>query len=394
VVLSELLDQIDRTFLTDDGEPARRRVVVEHRLQPWSAAYFETSETPSVPRSFDRAQCRAAEALRRSGDPVPPFVPGALGPQVEPEPVTLTVEDLVRFWCHPAKAFCRHLGLALQDAASGGTGEEDAEPFTVGGLEGFAVRQWLLERRLAGRGEALSEERDLLRARGLLPPGRLGTTAWQDLTRRVDEFLQRIPDQPRLAPADVDVRGGDETAGRRWRLGGRIDHRTTVGLLHYRCGAVRPDDLIRSWIEVLALAATGSASGSGSGARLLGEDRAVLFEAPLHPLTHLDALVDGFAQGLRRPLPVAAETSQAWAEQERVAADPRRGTVKLPREAARQVFAGRFVPGPGRDAPEPEADDPYVRQCFRDLTLPDQPDAGHWAKRLWWPIFDHARDAS
>lgn len=393
VVLSELLDQVDRTFVCGDGRAARERLIVEHPLQPWSPGYFDGGE--QIPQSFDASQLRAAEALRDGGDILLPFVAAALPAVVDrDDAVDVTVDELVRFWTHPVRAFCRHLGVAL-DGADASVDVGDAEPFAVGGLDGFAVRQWLVERRLerrrtddVARQEAETEERTILLARGILPPGELGETAWAELSRRVDEFLRRVPDEPRLEPATVDARGGDATTGTAWQLVGRIEGRTARGLLRARCGGLRAADRLRTWIEHLALAASANSSES---TRLIGEAQEFVFESPGDAVTLLDPLVDGYLQGRRRPLPFAAETSLAWAEQARAAVDPRRRISKTPREAARQVFEGLFRLA---DAPDPEALDPYVRQCFRDVGLLDHSEAGRWAETLWWPLFDHERDAS
>ncbi|MDA8018299.1 MAG: exodeoxyribonuclease V subunit gamma [Thermoanaerobaculia bacterium] len=388
-VLSELLDQVDRTFVCADGRPARDKVLVAHPLQPWSWRYFAGGE--SVLRSYDAVQLRAAEALRAGGGDSSPFAASALPRGGESE-VDLTVDELVRFWTHPIREFCRRLGIVLESEEDG---SDDAEPFTVTGLDGFAIRQWLLEGRLEARrtGEEdhkvrEASERAFLRAWGALPPGRLGDAAWNELSRRVDELLIRIPDESELQPASIDVRGDIGSAETSWRLGGRIGQRTVRGLLHYRCAGVRAADRLRTWIEHLAVTAS---TGSRESARLLGESRELVFDPPTDAIALLGSLVDGYLHGLRRPLPLTAETSLAWAEQARALSDPRRRLSRSPREAARQVFEGRHRIG---GALAPESRDPYVRLCFRDLDLLDHPEAGRWAERLWRPVFDHHREVA
>lgn len=396
VVLAELLDQVDRTFVSADGESARSRVVVEHRLQPWSAAYFEPEARASGDLfSFDDGQAAAARALRGPGLTVPPFFASSSGPSPGPaadsaaEPTELSVDELVSFWLHPPRAYCRGLGIVLDEEA---LSDAESEPFDLGGLDGYEARQWLLERWLALRRETGDEagaerddtaERAILRARGLLPPGALGDTAYSDLRRRVESFAARVPEASYLDPVTVDVGGGSGGDGARtWRLTGRVGGRTEDGLLRFRCATLRPADLVRTWIEGLA---------AGQEARLLGEDLEVRIAAPASATSVLDALVDGYEQGRRRPLPVMAETSRAWAEQARALADPRSLARKTPRDAAREVFEGRFR---RTDGPQPESRDPYVRLCFRDADPLDHPEFDRWAQRLWRPILDHVREVS
>ena len=396
VVLSELLDQVDRTFVCREGGPARQRLIVEHPLQPWSPRYF-TAEG-RVPQSFDVSHWRAAKALRAGGDPVPSFAFTVLPRGTEGPFVEVTVDDLVRFWTHPIRAFCRRLGIVLEASEPGMEPEaqaQDAEPFAVGGLDGFGIRQWLVERRLdsqwatsRARGEAEREDYEILRAQGILPPGTLGEMAWTELSRRVDEFLRRLPGEPRLESVEVDLRGGADhpEAGLRWRLIGRLEGRTARGLVRARCGGLRAADRLRTWIEHLALSASVDRLES---TRLIGESQEYVFQPPGDGIPWLDSLIDGYVQGLCRPLPVIAETTLAWAEQARAAADPRRRISATPRAVAAQVFEGRFRVG---DAPASEESDPYLRQCFRDGHLLDHPEVGRWAERLWWPLFDHERD--
>ena len=71
VVLSELLEHVDRTFKTDDGRPASHHLRVEHRLHAFHDDYFHADG----PRSFSVDDLEACRALQQPRQQVPPFFP-------------------------------------------------------------------------------------------------------------------------------------------------------------------------------------------------------------------------------------------------------------------------------------------------------------------------------
>ncbi|MCG8462052.1 MAG: exodeoxyribonuclease V subunit gamma, partial [Holophagales bacterium] len=282
-VLSELLDHLDRTFAGPDGGEGRRAFVIEHPLQPWSPAYFtaasaDTDRAEPQDRdgrapgrraplySYSADDALGASALLRPPEPPPPFVAGPLASQAAPgDPpstaggIEIPLADLLRFWRSPARWFCRQqLGIELEPAAEE---IEEHEPFELGGLDAYQLRQWLLHRRLgrapAGVG-AVSQglpgahsEADLrlLRARGQLPAGEPGDVAYGRLYQRVESFASRVPAHTPMPPRQVEV------TGEGWLLGGWVDGLTSLGLLRFRSASLRPWDLLSAWIEQLALAA-------------------------------------------------------------------------------------------------------------------------------------------
>jgi hypothetical protein len=202
-----------------------------------------------------------------------------------------------------------------------------------------------------------------------------------------------------VPPRTVDVRGDG------WRLTGRLDHLTDAGLLRFRCAPLRPADRLRAWIEHLALAATAGVDPATVDSRLVAEDVSVRLAVPADPVAVLDALVDGWVQGTRRPLPVFEAATWAWASHSASLRDPRSKSRRTPRDVADDVFHGRDRPArapagaaAGAAGPAPAAADPFVRLAFRGLgsgeasSALDHPEAGRWAERLWWPVFEHSRE--
>lgn len=416
VVLGELLDHLDRCFVGPRGESARQYLVVDHRLHGFHPAYFGAE--PDAPLfSYSHRALAAAEALVGPRYEPPPFVSGvddgASPPEAHGHGVgggdgggdsgdsgddegdgleILELDELLRFWVDPCRYYTRNV-LGMELTESEGAPEHDAEPFETIGLEGYGVRQWLLDRRLRSL-EPGADELALLRARGELPLAGLGEAEYQTLCDRVAVVCSAIPRHPPLPPRSFRLDGDG------WRLVGRIDGLTPQGLLRYRCAAIRPADKLRAWIVHLAWnALTSEGDPRATDApdrrtRLVGEESErrrrdrprILDYGPVAEAgAHLAALVEGYRRGLREPLPFFPATAAAYAEQARKQDNPR---IKVtPLDAASKIFLGVGQPPGGPSWAE--ADKPWVALCFRGRQPLDHPDLPRWAERLWDALLDH-----
>ncbi len=372
-VLAELLDHLDRAFLTADGQPASEQIVVEHRLHPFDPAYFGAGGDP---RLFSYSQ-ESARASRSAGQPpvAMPFI-GDEDPAAQTaEPLAVDLADLTGLWIHPARHYCRKvLQLTLTEHE---TSAED-EPFDVDFSGRYQISQWLLERRLAGQ-PAGEDELELLRQRGELPLAGLGAAHYARLSRRASDFAATLPRPEPSGPLLIELSGPG------WRLHGRLDHLTADGALRFRCTNLKPKDIVRAWIAHVARAAWELEHPTGLPllTHLAGIDRNLRFGLLDDPLALLDALLAGYRAGLRRPLPLFENASHAWAESARQQATG--GQEKTsPLDVARRAFArGRLAS---------DAADPYVALCFRDRDPLAEDGFAHWAEALWAPILEHAQE--
>jgi len=387
VVVSELLDLLDRSFRTPDGRPAREQLRVVHRLQPMSPAYFDGSD----PRlfSYSEESYRASDALL--GDPRPPAPFAVEEGDVEVEDgdgdgvLELTVRDLEELWVNPSRHYCRRvLGLRLD---RDGDPDPEAEPFDVGGLGRYALHRWLLERRLRaedGEGEG-DDELELLRAAGELPLAGLGRAAHARLEREIRDFAERIPEHRRLPPEEVEL------AGDGWRLTGVLDHLTDLGLLHFRPAQVKPKDRIRAWVAHAVRGAWESRRAGGERppleTRVIGSDVELRYPPLEDPMARLRQLIDGYRRGLRHPLPLFERASFEHARQRRRRADPKKRTRSTPMAKARGGWRG----GEKRRG---DRQDPYVALCFRgrEPLDDDADDFLAWSEELWAPILQATRE--
>lgn len=430
VVLSELLDQVDRSFRLPEaltaarpGLKPRQVLTTEHPLQAWSPSYFGAPEpldgaasaaaTPSTTlASYARENARAVQALRSPRRHVPRFaeqeLPGADEQLLDPHgnsELELRLDDLQRFWELPCRAYCRRtLGVSLELEE---LQDHETEPFSLSGLEAFDLRHWLLRRRLTQSADASSnaegaasnrdgaESRELviLRAEGKLPALELGNFQWRRQSRRVDMFLDRVPDHAPKPPRVLDVRGLGSDLG--FRITGTLRSETTDGLLmHHRVARLRAVDQLRVWIELLVAAFEAEQQQEPAPeALLVGEDAVLRMTPPINAEALVADLVEDLRQGLRRPLPFFAEASYAFAKQREKIADPRNRIRRSPLDVARQKFESRsFRRRVDKESFPGDADNPYVRLAFRGLDPLEDPDFERLAERLWKPIFDATRE--
>ncbi len=318
VPVGELLDTVDATVRTADG-PARARVLARHPLQPFDRRNFEPGAAVSErPWSFDQISLAGARSLTLPRIIPAPFL-GAPLPRLHRP--WLSLDALVRFTQHPARAFLRErLGIARgvrEDEV------EDALPVELAPLGRWAIGQRLLQARLAGvdgRAAALAEI-----ARGELPPGLLGEPVIVDIYREVEavlaEALRIAAGQPEGDLLDIEVPLGH----------GRLLTGTVGGvrgdvLLSATFARVGARQRLASWVRLLAAgaavperalsAAVVGRRRDGPGVTVarvgpLAEDAAGRRETARHGLA---VVADLYDRGMCEPLPLFCATSAAYAQ--------------------------------------------------------------------------------
>ena len=377
VVVAQLLDVIDDSFASPDPARRARRVVeVEHRLQPFSAAYF--TGTPGDPLfSYSRVNAQALErAATGTRIPASPFSPAviAVAEDMEGSP-EIRLDELIACWANPARFFCtRTLGIRLpRDLGA----LEECEPLTVDALDRYKVHDAMLGRHLAGARD-LSRERAEAVSLGRLPSGALGPVWFDALDAELQDLLDRLGAPSFDEPCAVNV------AGDGWRLVGRVGELTTDGLIHVRPGACRPQDRMRAWITHLAVSATFKEPLT---TRFVARTEDVRFRPVVDPLAPLAALVQGYLAARTQPLPFFPRASHDFVKQELLWEEKRRtskGTVRKPSlDVARAAFREReFERGPRGDV-----EDEYVALCWRGREpLDDAVDEFvRWSDLFWRP---------
>ena len=366
VVVSELIDVLQAGYGLAAG-PAAGRLVTRHRLQAFSADYFQEGSGLFSYSAEDMQACAAASAATSPQ----PFAPEAV-PLTSEEAEAWSRPDLgalASFFGNPAKFFVRNrLGVRLEPPEGS---VSDSEPFAMKGLERFTIGSRLLEQRLSG-----SHSRDVfsaLRAEGRLPHGTMGEVEFRDLWAEVDRFARRLAAlPPASSPGAIDAQW--DIAG--FRLSAHVTGCSDTGCLRYRFGKLRAKDQLGLWLQHLAfcLAAPGKDECQSV---FVCTDRTLRLKRVADSRPLLEELLAVYRQGLERPLCFFPKTSLAYALALRASASPRRALG-----AARAAWNGS-------EPHEGESADPYYRRCFETID-PLGEEFQELSRRVFGPLLDGA----
>jgi exodeoxyribonuclease V gamma subunit len=319
VPVGELLDIVERTVRCDAGSP-RDAVVIHHPLQPFDPRNFIAGQLlAGQPWGFDPQAMAGARALSGRRRPRGRFLPDPLPPR---DDRVVELGLLIRFVEHPTRALLRdRLGISVSDYFDE---IQDGMPVELGALDEWGVGQRLLEGVLAG-----GELRACMRAeiaRGALPPGELARPP----LARIGAIVEQVADaarglaggEPRALDVSVTFPHGRTLAG---TVTGVCGH--TIRAVSY--SRVRPRDRLRAWVRLLALSAAypespfesvviGRARSGVRGAEVTMSRIPPLGATPDSrrgsALEQLGALLDLYDRGMREVLPLACETSAAYAQ--------------------------------------------------------------------------------
>lgn len=338
VLVSELLETVNRSFYGQGDESSAPDILTEHPLQPFSPRNFEDER---MLFSYAREWLANPEQTRLG-----PFCPGDL-PEPEPPRHELELDELDAFLENPARYLLeRRLGIFLREVDES---IEDAEHFALDRLEVWQLKNRALQQILEGRREEDLRHRVL--AEGSLPCAGFGELALASVMEPIPQFAGKLREQGLDAPrenveADLDIGG--------CRLRGWLREVGTNGLLLYRIGKLRARDRLHLWLHHLVLNALAPLNVMPVST-LITEDATLCLGPVSDAVTQLQILIDLYQDGWRRPQPLFAESSLVYAGQRlRKEQD---ASVAL--NAAMRVWNGNsYVSG--------EADNPYYRLAFRD----------------------------
>ena len=310
LVVSELMEFLDRRLPGAAANRGPRRWQTHHPLQPFSPRYFRREE----PALFSYSAPMAAAATALGADRgAPDRFAGEIDRGADAPEVEIELDDLIRFAVSPSKHFARQeLGLHLEVRDDE---LDDDEPFQLD-----ALQSWQLKSDLADWDKP-SEERAarLAAAGGLLPPGNLAEIQHRESAGEVAKLQEALlPFSGHTATAEVDV------AMHGTRIVGVVEqfHGGKNELMWWRIGRIRAKDRIAAWLRLLVLSV---AHGSRVTAYLFGSKDGgkpctISGPAPEHARALLGDWVAAWREGQRRPLRLFADASWKWTERQSASA--------------------------------------------------------------------------
>ncbi|AZZ39294.1 exodeoxyribonuclease V subunit gamma [Acidipropionibacterium jensenii] len=240
-------------------------VHLDHGLQPFSLTEFDPDRQR---RSFDPACAAGATAscLAAGVITVEPRIAPLLPAPASVGTGVWSPADLAGVLLNPARALLRaRLGT---DTRSWREEPADELPLDLGPLDSYGVRARLLAD--LERGASPEDARTAERLRGSTPPGRIGLDALAtELDRataiRATAQRARAAGSEQLVDVDVELSGGDlpplswpqgalTEPDRRLRVAGRVPVWGDA-VVHASSSRASARDLLRSWIELLCVAA-------------------------------------------------------------------------------------------------------------------------------------------
>jgi len=359
VLVSELIDYAAERF----GVPPAA-LVTQHRLQGFSRAYYRSGNARLF--SYSEENYRAAGALETNTPPAP-FVDTDMS---IPTGGVVDATALTRFFQHPAKCFLQaHFSLSLE---IGETGFDDREHFRLQGLERYKADEILFNAVM--NGERSADQLPVLKAKGMLPHGRMGALAFQNMAQAVDRFAAQMVCcgvESRSDAMELELAVGDVT------LVGRLPDAGQEGVRRCRYANLKARDVIGLWLHHLMVCC--AAANRRPRSLLMGKDRTVTLAPVQRSCDELAKLLRIYHAGLQRPLRFFPGASYAFAEKRLKGKSPSRAHAA----AKAQWTSDYFGRGEGRD--------PYVQRCFGE-TDPLNSDFENLALQIVAPLLAHLNE--
>jgi exodeoxyribonuclease V gamma subunit len=367
------MDYIEQGFELPGHDVIADHILTRHRLQAFSSAYFKGDRL----FSYSRENLQASQAVHLARSAPAPFISSPLA-EPEPERRQLSLQTLAEFLRHPARFLAtQRLGIQL---LSDGAALEEREPFAIGSLDGYLLKEELLERRLADL--SVPNPVQLIRASGLLPAGIAGDICYAQLGRDVEAFFKRLqPYKPKNfdAPVSFDLQVGD------FLISGHFSRITPDGLLFYRPATIKPKDLLRAWVEHLLWNAIDRGERPAKTV-VLGTTSLWNIAPVAEPLPVLEQLLQLYWTGLSQPLKFFPESSYAFAKADLKARNGKAGkAVKQPLDFAEDKWSGNDFGAPG------ECEDAYFTLFFKDGNVLDD-DFQERARSVFDPLLEYAEE--
>ncbi|KMQ80563.1 Exodeoxyribonuclease V gamma chain [Candidatus Burkholderia pumila] len=325
MLIGQLRDHLAQGWVLDyedDRHTLLDAITVEHRLQPFSDAYFDASDESLFTYASEWRKAALHESA--SGDDAP------LDSNPREEPLSL--RDLVEFLKQPVREFFRQrLRIFLDDEEAVSV---DEEPFELDALAQWTLQNELIQAQAAGPldeatlNEARQTRMAAIRRRGDLATGGFGDCIGVKLLEPMDKLFETWREQlthwPNVIEREREVRFETGSALNPstplvladWLGLWRTDEAGNEARLLLSSSALVDDrrhyryaKFIGQWVEHLAVNLTGPAT------TIVVSKKGTVEMAPLASdvaRAHLRDLLHVWEQGMTQPIPLALETALKW----------------------------------------------------------------------------------
>ncbi|PMH41161.1 exodeoxyribonuclease V subunit gamma [Vibrio sp. 10N.286.49.B3] len=331
VLVAELLEYCHQNYrLAGDellpvdasGDRVIEALVQHHPMVPFSASAFSTQ--PDAGKSSYAKEW--LPAVNRLGQCSPNFYHQLSDYLLDVTyPLSLDLVELQRFWRLPVQYFFnRRLKVDFDPLLSSA---ENDEPFALNGLEGYTLRNQLLDKLLASAVDSQNSSQQVVetfiqqqRAQGKLPVGAFGEIEFATNRTQAEQLVEKLVFicSSELEDVEVNITIDALGEGKPIVLTGWLTHHYQSGLVRYRSGKLRSQDYLAAWIDHLCLAVM----GQGKITHMVGYDKKEGVQHIIYPVIEdvdlakqqLSDLATLFYQGMSQPLAYFPKTALAGVE--------------------------------------------------------------------------------
>ncbi len=239
ILISEFIDSINETFEFKDSIQITEHITRKHKLQAFNKKYFsENKKYFSYSSENYKASIRSVKKQKSNFIFLRNNLP-------EPEYNTIDIDSLCYFYKNPCKYLLnKRFNLFLKKPEKK---FDDQEPFNLNALDKYTLIENILEKAL--KKCDLTEYYNIVKAKGILPHGNIGSIIYFDILDEIYNFQNQVIeyiDEQTLIPIDLKLDS--------YHIKGNISFNKEKNIqVQYRYVKLKPFNQIKLWIEHLIL---------------------------------------------------------------------------------------------------------------------------------------------
>lgn len=296
ILLQQLIDAAQSEGITLE--------ITEHKLHGFDPVYFKEDEL----QSFSHRRLELAQNIVSPAKNTKSFLDQNASKLMEIDLSEISIPDLISFYSHSSRFACNNV-FGIRDNENF-QDIEDREPFYLGGLEAYFLKDYLKEAYLGGK--ELNEISELTKAKGLLPEGYPGLLELEHNKQLIEQFEEVRSSYDFTQSESIEIDYEDNDISYSGTVSSVLDKERVV----IRLGEIKAKNRMDLWINHLAL----NTKGNFLSTIFYIKDKKSVEKLSLTPdmveLKHLSFLTDYFKNqvSLAEPNFYPTETSYAFAQ--------------------------------------------------------------------------------